>query len=60
MREKSIAYFYWGVSINKIHGDCILIENIDSNGFDGHALIDIGFRGTAILWLLEKHNVKKL
>ena len=60
MREKTIAYFYSGVSINKIHGDCILLENIDSNGFVRHALIDAGFVGKFISNFLDKHNVKKL
>ena len=38
MREKTCAYFL--SEINRLHlcGDCILLENIDSNGVVRHAL----------------------
>ena len=60
MREKTIAYFFSGVSAGKTYGDCILLENIDSNGFIRHMLIDAGFKTWPVTRFLKKHNVKKL
>ena len=44
------------------NGDCILLENIDSNGNNKHALIDTGryVNGGAVCKFLSKHKVKKL
>ena len=42
MREKTIAYFLAEITRGYGDGDCILLENIDSNGNIKHALIDTG------------------
>ena len=62
MREKTNVYF-----ISKIYplfngGDCILLENIDSNGKVRHALIDTGVfaYNEEIVIFLDKHKVQKL
>jgi glyoxylase-like metal-dependent hydrolase (beta-lactamase superfamily II) len=62
MREKTIIYFFSEVNRGATCGDCMLLENIDSNGVIRHALIDSGFsiNFNGIRLLFQKHNVKKL
>ena len=62
MREKTSVYFLSEVTVGRASGDCILLENIDSNGIVRHALIDAGFsyNSNGVCSFLEKHNVKKL
>ena len=62
MREKTIAYFLAEITRGYENGDCILLENIDSNGNIKHALIDTGryVNGGAVCKFLDKHKVKKL
>ena len=58
MREKTNVYFLSEI----IRADCILLENIDSDGNITHALIDAGIyskRGP-VCNFLQRHNVKKL
>ena len=58
MREKTNVYFLSEI----IRADCILLENIDSDGNITHGLIDAGIyskRGL-VCKFLQKHNVKKL
>ena len=40
MREKTNIYFLSEINRGYGTGDCILLENIDSNGNISHALID--------------------
>ena len=60
MREKTIAYFLAEITRWFENGDCILLENIDSNGTIKHALIDTGryVNGGAVCKYLAKHKVK--
>ena len=62
MREKTNVYFLAEITRGFGNGDCILLENIDSNGNIRHALIDTGryVNGGAVCKFLEKHKVKKL
>ena len=62
MREKTNVYFLAEITRGFGNGDCILLENIDSNGNIKHALIDTGryVKSGAICNFLEKHKVKKL
>ena len=62
MREKTIAYFLSEITKSFGNGDCILLENIDSNGNITHALIDTGrkINNGVVCKFLEKHNVQKL
>ena len=62
MREKTNAYFLAEINRGYGCGDCILLENIDSNGNITHALIDNGIkiRAGVACDFLKKHNVKKL
>ena len=45
MREKTNVYFLAEINRGYGCGDCILLENIDSNGNITHALIDTGVVG---------------
>ena len=61
MREKTNVYFLAEITRSLSCGDCILLENIDSNGNIRHALIDTGINIIgAVCNFLEKHNVQKL
>ena len=41
------------------NGDCILLENIDSDGNITHALIDTGrIKGGIVCYFLKKHMLK--
>ena len=62
MREKTNVYFLAEITRGFENGDCILLENIDSNGNIKHALIDTGryVNGGAVCKFLEKHKVQKL
>ena len=62
MTEKTNIYFLSEVTKNFGNGDCILLENIDSNGNIVHALIDTGRKvyNGVVCKFLKKHNVKKL
>ena len=63
MREKTIAYFLAKITRGYGNGDCILLENIDSNGIIRHALIDTGRYvddDGVVCNFLKKHNVQKL
>ena len=42
MREKTNVYFLAEITKGYENGDCILLENIDSNGNITHAMIDNG------------------
>ena len=42
MREKTNVYFLAEITRGFGDGECILLENIDSNGNIRHALIDTG------------------
>ena len=61
MREKTNVYFLAEITRGFGTGDCILLENIDSNGIIRHALIDNGnyITGGVVCPFLE-NNVKKL
>ena len=61
MREKTNVYFLSEI-IQVYSCDCILLENIDSNGNIRHALIDtkIAVYYDVICKFLEKHKVHKL
>ena len=62
MREKTNVYFLAEITRGFENGDCILLENIHSNGNIKHALIDTGryVNGGAVCKFLEKHKVQKL
>ncbi len=62
MREKTNVYFLAEITRGFATGDCILLENIDSNGNIRHALIDTGrkINDGVVCPFLEKHKVKKL
>ena len=62
MREKTCVYFLSEVNRGQTCGDCMILENIDSNGVVRNALIDSGFSSNTngIYILFERHNVKKL
>jgi len=62
MREKTNIYFLAEIIRGYGNGDCILLENIDSNGNITHALIDTGrkINEGVVCDFLKKHNVKKL
>ena len=62
MREKTSIYFLAEIARGYGGGDCILLENIDSNGIITHALIDTGrkIREGVVCDFLKKHNVEKL
>ena len=62
MREKTNVYFLAEITRGYGNGDCILLENIDTNGKVTHALIDTGRRVNkgAVCRFLEKHKVKEL
>ena len=62
MREKTNVYFLAEINRGNGCGDCILLENIDSNGNITHALIDTGnkIRDGVVCDFLKKHNVEKL
>ena len=63
MREKTNIYFLAEITRGYGNGDCILLENIDSNGNITHALIDTGrkINGKEVVCdFLKKHNVEKL
>ena len=62
MREKTNIYFLAEVTRGYGSGDCILLENVDSNGYITHALIDTGNKtyDGVVCNFLEKHKVKKL
>ena len=62
MREKTNVYFLAEITRGYGTGDCILLENIDSDGNITHALIDTGrkINGGLVCPFLQKHNVKKL
>ena len=62
MTEKTNIYFLSEVTKNFGNGDCILLENIDSNGNIVHALIDTGRKvyNGVVCKFLKRHNVKKL
>ena len=62
MREKTNVYFLAEITRGFGMGDCILLENIDSNGNITHALIDTGVRVRVgvVCDFLKKHNVQKL
>ena len=62
MREKTNVYFLAEITRGYGNGDCILLENIDTNGKVTHALIDTGRKVNkgAVCRFLEKHKVKEL
>ena len=62
MREKTNVYFLAEINRGNGMGDCILLENIDSNGIITHALIDTGIkiRSGVACDFLKKHNVEKI
>ena len=62
MREKTNVYFLAEITKGYENGDCILLENIDSNGNITHALIDNGrkINNSVVCDFLKKHNVEKL
>ena len=62
MREKTNIYFLAEITRGYGNGDCILLENIDSNGNITHALIDTGrnINGGVVCDFLKRHNVQKL
>ena len=61
MREKTNVYFLSEI-IQRFSCDCILLENIDSNGNIKHALIDTGVAVyyDVVCKFLERHKVQKL
>ena len=62
MREKTNIYFLAEITKGFGTGDCILLENIDSDGNITHALIDTGryINGGVVCKFLQKHNVENL
>ena len=62
MREKTNVYFLAEITRGYGMSDCILLENIDSNGNITHALIDTGIkiRTGVVCDFLKKHNVQRL
>ena len=62
MREKTNIYFLAEITRGYGTGDCILLENIDSDGNITHSLIDTGrkINGGVVCKFLQKHNVEKL